>query len=228
MRSENDLLTRLVTRARQGDQDAITELVREWHPVLLQEVRGRLGRAVRSVTDPEDVIQETWGLFFSRILPDTRLDTPAKLLAYLRITARNKAVETRRGCFRAKRDLRRSRSLGGPEATTAASVIPGREKPPDEAASLREEWMEAAIANDLPHLFVVVLLRHGYTQRRLPRCWEPAWKPSRTTWKTSAASRSRAAVPVSAVCASGSLRSYGPWGGFSRDRTFGEHAAVRG
>jgi RNA polymerase sigma factor (sigma-70 family) len=113
MNRDNDVWLQRISRARQGDQEAFTDLVNEWEPVLLRIVRRSLGRRLRAVVDPEDVVQEVWILLDGRILPDVRLDTPAKLFGYLRIAARNKATEFRRHYLRPTHDLRRLMPLGG-------------------------------------------------------------------------------------------------------------------
>jgi DNA-directed RNA polymerase specialized sigma24 family protein len=111
--NSNKVWLQRISRARQGEQDAFTELVREWEPALLRIVRRRLGHSLPAVVDPEDVVQEVWILFVNRLLPDSRLDTPPKLFGYLRVTAQNKAREWRRHFFRPTRNLRRAEPLGG-------------------------------------------------------------------------------------------------------------------
>jgi DNA-directed RNA polymerase specialized sigma24 family protein len=115
MNSDTDVLARRIARARQGDQEAITDLVNGWTPHVLKVIRARLGRRFQAEIDAEDVAQEVWLRFVRVILSDARLASPDQLLRYLLVTARRQAAAKRRSLSCGKRDSRRVGPMAGIE-----------------------------------------------------------------------------------------------------------------
>ena len=60
-----------VRRARAGDGSSCSWIVERFSPLLRASARYRLGRALRSQCDPEDLVQEVWAAALPR-LPDIR------------------------------------------------------------------------------------------------------------------------------------------------------------
>ncbi len=104
----------LVRRVRGGDEQAATELVRRYEPLIRREVRlrledQRLGRVFESM----DVCQSVLASFFVRTAAGQfDLDEPGQLLALLVRMARNKVVSAARHQRRQRRDDRRQDANG--------------------------------------------------------------------------------------------------------------------
>ena len=64
--SADPSFTDLMSRLRNGDDDAATEVFRHFAQRLIQLARSRLDRLVRQKIDPEDVLQSVYRSFFRR------------------------------------------------------------------------------------------------------------------------------------------------------------------
>jgi len=118
---DDQVVTSLVTRARNGDKQAWDALVDRYAPLIWSICRSyRLGR-----TDAEDVGQNVWLHLVDQI---DRIRDPAALPGWL-------ATTTRRECGRAQRAAR------GPDA---AGFAPDVETMPDEHARTAEQELLAA------------------------------------------------------------------------------------
>jgi RNA polymerase sigma factor (sigma-70 family) len=104
----------LLERARDGDREALRELVRALDPVLWRVARGQ----GLPTEDAADVVQTSW-LELLRRLHEIR--TPRAVTAWLITTTRREAWHRRQ---RARRDL--------PDGGTAGQTVPDPDPPPDE------------------------------------------------------------------------------------------------
>ncbi len=103
----------LIRRVRAGDEDAATELVRQYEPEIRREVRVRLtDPGLRRVVDSIDICQSVLGNFFTRAaLGQFELDDPRQLLKLLVTMARNRLSDWARRQYADRRDQRREQSL---------------------------------------------------------------------------------------------------------------------
>ncbi len=62
-----DATTLHVRRSREGDPSSLAWLVERFTPLLLAQARHRLGRHLRQLYDPEDLVQEAWGIALPRL-----------------------------------------------------------------------------------------------------------------------------------------------------------------
>jgi RNA polymerase sigma-70 factor (ECF subfamily) len=103
----------LMTRVRAGDEQAATELVRQYEPEIRREIRLRLtDPALRRVVDSVDICQSVLGNFFARAaLGQFDLNEPRQLLGLLVTMARNRLTDWARRQHAARRDRGREVSL---------------------------------------------------------------------------------------------------------------------
>src|SRR5262245_65121852 len=93
--SEDESFRDLIRRVRAGDEQAATELVRQYEPEIRREVRLRLtDPGLRRVIDLVDICQSVLGNFFARAaLGQFDLGEPRQLLALLVKMARNRLTD---------------------------------------------------------------------------------------------------------------------------------------
>jgi RNA polymerase sigma-70 factor (ECF subfamily) len=111
-----------------GDQDAAAEIVRQFEPLILREIRLRLEDSrLRQECDTMDVSQSVLKSFFARaVAGEFSMEDPRQLLALLLTMARRKVVTRARHEHRQKRDRRRLDVNGAAEF----DAIPNRDPSP--------------------------------------------------------------------------------------------------
>jgi RNA polymerase sigma factor (sigma-70 family) len=158
----------LIRRVRAGDEQAATELVRQYEPEIRREVRLRLtDPGLRRVIDSVDICQSVLGNFFARAaLGQFDLGEPRQLLGLLIKMARNRLTDWARRQNAERRDQCRELSidantLRGQEPCAAdptpSQVVAGKElleqvrvRMSDEERSIAErrvagsDWAEIA------------------------------------------------------------------------------------
>ena len=116
--------TALLEQVRNGDQEAATQLVEEFEPVVRRELRFRLrDNRARLELDSMDISQSVLSNFFVRVA--TRqydLNEPVDLVKLLATMTRNKVAEKLRNQHRQRRDSRRT--VLGVEGMALASADP--------------------------------------------------------------------------------------------------------
>ena len=138
--SEPATFQTLIERVRAGDEQAATELVRRYEPMVRRAARVRLTDArLGRVLDSMDICQSVMASFFVRAaLGQYELKTPDQLLRLLATMARNKLATQAHGQHAARRDVRRVEH-GALEAADFA----GREGTPSRLCAARELLQEA-------------------------------------------------------------------------------------
>jgi RNA polymerase sigma factor (sigma-70 family) len=116
--------TALLEQVRNGDQEAASQLVEEFAPVVRRELRFRLrDNRARLELDSMDISQSVLSNFFVRVA--TRqydLNEPVDLVKLLATMTRNKVAEKLRNQHRQRRDSRRT--VLGVEGMALASADP--------------------------------------------------------------------------------------------------------
>jgi RNA polymerase sigma-70 factor (ECF subfamily) len=107
--SEDESFRELICRVRAGDDQAATELVRKYEPLIRREVRLHLeDRRLRRMFDSMDVAQSVLASFFVRSAAgEYDLESPEQLVKLLSQITRNKLASAARGHYRQRRDTRR-------------------------------------------------------------------------------------------------------------------------
>jgi RNA polymerase sigma-70 factor (ECF subfamily) len=100
----------LIRRVRQGDQEAASQLVRDYESLVRREVRVRLAdRRLWRVLDSMDVCQSVMASFFVRAaMGEYEVDDPRQMVKLLVGMTRNKVASTARRENTQKRDLKRT------------------------------------------------------------------------------------------------------------------------
>lgn len=125
----------LIARVRAGDEQAATDLVRQYEPLVRREIRLHLeDRRLSRLFDSLDVCQEVMASFFVRAAAGQYdLDEPSQVLRLLVTMARNKLASAARRERQQRRDIRRN--AGGQDALnelaaagpTPSQLVAGRE-----------------------------------------------------------------------------------------------------
>jgi RNA polymerase sigma factor (sigma-70 family) len=118
----------LVTRIRQGDQQAAAEMVRLYEPAIRRAVRFRLRSAqLRHALDSMDICQSVLGSFFLRAASGQyQLDQPEDLQKLLTAMARNKLKHQLRKHQAQRRDQRRVDTGADPHTLAATDPTASR------------------------------------------------------------------------------------------------------
>jgi RNA polymerase sigma factor (sigma-70 family) len=129
--------------ARKGSQEAAREIVEKHSDHLLRVIRRKLHPRVRSVLDPEDVLQSVWRAFFTQALEKlSTIDGPTQLVHYLVRLVENKALHANRDWLDIqKRSLKREAHAAEPTGM-GRLACPAPEDPAAEEARLEEELEE--------------------------------------------------------------------------------------
>jgi RNA polymerase sigma factor (sigma-70 family) len=120
----------LLRRIRAGDEQAATELVRSYEPVIRRVIHMRLRDSrLRRLFDSLDICQSVLGSFFVRAaLGQYELETPDQLVKLLAAMARNKLANQARQQQASPRDHRRQAALTPDKLEAlAAGPTPSRE-----------------------------------------------------------------------------------------------------
>lgn len=107
-----DELNALIARARAGDQEAAAGLVRRWRPAIRAVARRRLRArpVLRRAIDSNDLAQEAWTTFFTRVLSKKALsfnDEQTFICFLSRLVANCTRASTEHYLEAKKRDLSR-------------------------------------------------------------------------------------------------------------------------
>ena len=116
--------TELIERVRSGDEQAASELVKQFEPVIRRELRFRLrDNRARFELDSMDISQSVLGNFFVRVAArQYDLKEQGDLVKLLVTMTRNKVAENLRAQHRQRRDSRRT--VRGVEGMALASAQP--------------------------------------------------------------------------------------------------------
>lgn len=133
----------LICRARAGDEEAATALIREYEPALRRQVRLMLTDPwMKQVLGVSDLLQSVLGNFFVRLVAGQfDLEQPQQLARLLETMALNRM----RNHVRAERpSRRRSTSFSGVDLETPSRIVANRELFARIRAGLTEEERQLA------------------------------------------------------------------------------------
>jgi RNA polymerase sigma factor (sigma-70 family) len=159
--TETDSFLDLIDRARQGDQQALGDLVRRYEPEVRMVARLRLGSALRPHLDSIDLVQSVHHSLMVG-LRQNRFDitTPQQLVALALTIVRRKAA---RAWQRLKRQQRLS-GCGEGEGTLAHTLLDlaSPEQDPAAAASYRDTVEEVCRGLDVVEKQLLEMHLEGY------------------------------------------------------------------
>ncbi len=113
-----DSIQVLVSRVRQGDEEAARILVQTYETEIRAEIRARFrDRRLRRILETMDIFQSVFATFFTRVaLGQYDAEHPAELLRLLVRITRSKVIDQHRRQSAARRDYRRVESLNDDES----------------------------------------------------------------------------------------------------------------
>ena len=115
-----------IQRARAGDRDSLSWMVRRFSPLLIAQARYRLGRDLLSFYEPEDLVAEVWAVVLARLEsmgPGPEHRTPA-LLRFLGTTLVYQANHLARKHIHKEAVARGSDLVGSATDTDLLSQLP--------------------------------------------------------------------------------------------------------
>jgi RNA polymerase sigma factor (sigma-70 family) len=161
MTDNDDEFRQLMERVTAGSDDAAAQLLRRYGPAVLQAVRRRLNRQLRSKFDSLDFVQDVWASFFANPPSESRMHRPEMLVAFLARVARNKVIDaTRQRLQGTKHNVSREHSLDNSTAGGPAAV-PANQATPSEVVSGDEEWLRLLESQPIVYRRILILLREG-------------------------------------------------------------------
>jgi RNA polymerase sigma-70 factor (ECF subfamily) len=167
--TKEDEFRLLMERVLTGNDAAAAELLKRYGPVVIQAVRRRLNRQMRSKFDSLDFVQDVWASFFARPPEQYAFHDPEKFIVFLTRIARNKVVDaTRQRLLGEKFNVNRERSLdrstpGGP------NQVPAVQPTPSEVVAGREQWDKVLRGQPLVYQRIMALYRDGKTAQEIAR-----------------------------------------------------------
>jgi RNA polymerase sigma factor (sigma-70 family) len=165
-------LRELLGAVRAGSEDAARTLVDLYGPHILQAVRRRLHRKLRSQYDSADFVQAVWASFLALRTSEIPLDSPAALVRYLAGIARNKMIDAfRKRVTGPKRKADREAPLTFVRGARddGRGDLPGREPTPSKIVMAEEKWAEF-LRSEPPHVrHIMQRLRRGEEAEKIAR-----------------------------------------------------------
>jgi RNA polymerase sigma-70 factor (ECF subfamily) len=150
-------------KAVSGSETAARKLFEDYELVLLQAIRRKLNKKVRSKFDSIDFAQDVWASFFAQPPEKRVFERPDNLLAFLTKLAENKVAESMRQRLTfQKYDVHREQSLDDPKVMRNDALI-ARQPTASQVAMTKEEWTVFLRSQPLVYQRIFILLREGHT-----------------------------------------------------------------
>jgi RNA polymerase sigma factor (sigma-70 family) len=162
MSNEQVAFAALISRVRDGSQEAAWDLIAQYGDLVLRVVRRQLPSDMRKVFDSEDFVQAAWGTIFHHRSRLSRFGEPTEFIAFLATVAANKVRMEIRRRLRKKDMVSRERPLDQKARDMASGAAT-----PSQVAIARERWFR--LMQDQPtHYREVVRLKYlGYQSREI-------------------------------------------------------------
>lgn len=158
---ERPELQNLLERVRQGDEEAVRELLVHFEPHVRRVVRQRLPMVMRSKFDSMDFVQSVWGDFFPKLARgEISFDSPQRLAKFLAVVAQAKVTNEFRRRFGKKLDIHKEVAMGN-----GLYYVPGKTGDPTPSQILVANERLAAIMSGRPemHKKIIELRSQGFT-----------------------------------------------------------------
>ena len=140
-----------------GSEAAAHELFRDYEPFLLQAIRQRLSRRIRSNFDSMDFAQDVWASFFAHRPEQRTFSSPDDLVKFLTRLAQNKLIDAARKRQTQKNDIRREQSMDDSQIFDKHALA-GREPTPSQIVMTKENWAAFLRKQPLVYRRVFILL----------------------------------------------------------------------
>jgi RNA polymerase sigma factor (sigma-70 family) len=152
---------RLMEKVLDGSETAAHELFDKFGPLLIDFIRRRLIKRVRSQFDSMDVAQDVWTSFFKEAPLRRTFTNQDHLLAFLTTLARNKVVDVMRKRLGAKKyNVNREMSMDD-SCRFDKNALAGRQQTPSQILVTKEAWVEFLRKQPPVYRHVFILLEDG-------------------------------------------------------------------
>lgn len=189
----------VIQAVREGDAEAVAEIVEHYRPYLRLLARMTLGRRLQSKLDDSDVVQEA-SLMVARDLNQFRGETEKELTAWLRRVLANVIANTRRHYGRERRDVRCEQQLQTAldQSSVGFAQLAGNGSSPSRQAIRREhavvlaraleglpkKYNEVLVLRELKGLSLAEIAEQlGGTRNSVQKLWARAIQEMRRTLK---------------------------------------------
>lgn len=147
----------LIQLARQGDEDAVQQLLDVYGEHIFRVVRRNLQRRLRRQFDSADIVQDVWASFFAGSKRHRTFNSPEELVRALVSMARNKIVDT----TRKRLGRRRTSAHEVPLEEVSSKDLPLAKGSPSQHLKDQEAWIAFLRAQPPVHRAVFTLFRSG-------------------------------------------------------------------
>ena len=159
----------LMRAALTGSDVAARKLFEDYEPVLLNAIRRKLNKKVRSKFDSIDIAQDVWASFFAEPAEKRVFKTSKELLAFLTKLARNKAIDAmRQNISLHKYGFQREQSLDDSRRINKEELA-GNQATPSQIMMTQEEWSEFLGKQPLVYRRIFIKVREGSSHREIAR-----------------------------------------------------------
>jgi RNA polymerase sigma-70 factor (ECF subfamily) len=142
-------------------------LFRHYEPVLLQAIRRRLNKKIRSKFDSMDFAQDVWASFFADEPGKREFRTSEDLLKFLTRLAQNKVADKSRQRLKLqKHNVDRELSIDDSRRFDRDHLT-GDQPTPSHIVMSKEEWTNFLRKQPLVHRRIFVMLREGKTHNEI-------------------------------------------------------------
>jgi RNA polymerase sigma factor (sigma-70 family) len=167
MEEKQDEFQRLLREIQEGSADAVQQFLDRYGRAVLQVIRRRLDRRMRSQFDSIDFLQDVWASFFRSPPPPAAFAGPETLFRYLTTMARNKVVDAFRQSlvcrkYNVNRELPREDAVSDHLAQRET-----RQPAPSQEGGTKELWEEATKGRTKKQVKILTMLRDGYTHAEI-------------------------------------------------------------
>jgi RNA polymerase sigma-70 factor (ECF subfamily) len=150
-------LADLVELARQGDQEAVQQLLSVYGRHIFRAVRRHMHRRLRPQFDSMDFVQDVWFSFFTGG-PDKRtFENAEQLIGLLAAMARNKVVDATRSRLGPGKNAAREVAL----EEISEQHLPLAQGTPSQNLKEQEEWIAFLKAQPAVHRGIFSMFRSG-------------------------------------------------------------------
>jgi len=158
----------LFARAREGDEDAWSELFQQCYPMVVRVVRRRLNQPMRSLYDSTDFASDVWE---SLLTKSGRFDFPSMqaLMGFLAQSAERKVIDEYRRSHSGKRDRTRETRIeaADPEENGGGLSLASNDPTPSQVAVANERFELASEGLDDEHRTLLNMAREGYSTQEI-------------------------------------------------------------
>jgi RNA polymerase sigma-70 factor, ECF subfamily len=162
MSADSDETRSLLDQVKQGNRQALDQLLARHRPMLVQFVDNHLDPAIRRRVDPSDVVQETQ-MEIVRRMDDFLNQEPMPFRVWLRKKAYDRLLNLRRDHLRDRRSVKREVAWPERSSLLLAKPLLTRQLSPSQQAEARElaVRVSAAVARLADADREILMLRHA-------------------------------------------------------------------